>query len=31
LLEAEPSWPPQDMNKLVALMAKYDTFAPPAK
>lgn len=30
LLDEEPVWPPQDMSKLVALMAKYDTFAPEA-
>jgi quercetin dioxygenase-like cupin family protein len=29
MLEEEPAWPPQDMSKLVALMARYDTFAPP--
>ncbi len=31
LIQDEPSWPPEDMGKLVALMAKYDTFAPPAQ
>ncbi len=29
LIKGEPSWPPKDMSKLVALMARYDTFAPP--
>ena len=29
LIKDEPSWPPKDMGKVVALMAKYDTFAPP--
>ena len=29
LIKDEPSWPPKDMRKVVALMAKYDTFAPP--
>ena len=29
LIKDEPSWPPKDMSKIVALMAKYDTFAPP--
>jgi quercetin dioxygenase-like cupin family protein len=29
LIEDEPSWPPKDMGKVVALMAKYDTFTPP--
>ncbi|MCA9942093.1 MAG: cupin domain-containing protein [Anaerolineales bacterium] len=28
MLQNEPSWPPQDMSKVVALMTKYDTFAP---
>lgn len=28
LLKNEPSWPPQDMSKVVALMAKYDIFSP---
>lgn len=31
LLDEEPVWPPQDMSKLVALMAKYDTFAPETR
>lgn len=31
MLEEEPVWPPQDMGKLVALMAKYDTFAPETR
>jgi hypothetical protein len=26
----EPSWPPADMSPVMALMAKYDTFPPPA-
>ena len=30
LVKHEPSWPPKDMSKIVALMARYDTFAPPA-
>ncbi len=30
LVKNEPQWPPQDMGKLMALMAKYDTFAPTA-
>ena len=30
LVKAEPAWPPKDPGKVVALMAKYDTFAPPA-
>jgi mannose-6-phosphate isomerase-like protein (cupin superfamily) len=30
LVKGEPSWPPKDMSKLVALMAKYDTFPPQA-
>lgn len=29
LIKDETSWPPKDMSKVVALMAKYDTFAPP--
>lgn len=29
LIKDEPSWPPRDMSKIVALMEKYDTFAPP--
>lgn len=29
VIKGEPSWPPKDMSKVVALMAKYDTFAPP--
>ena len=29
LIKDETSWPPKDMSKIVALMAKYDTFAPP--
>ena len=30
LIAAERSWPPTDMGPLVALMAKYDIFPPPA-
>jgi mannose-6-phosphate isomerase-like protein (cupin superfamily) len=30
LMAAEPAWPPADMGPLLALMAKYDTFPPPA-
>jgi hypothetical protein len=30
LMANEPSWPPADMGPAVALMAKYDTFPPPA-
>ena len=30
LIKDEPSWPPKDMSKVVALMAKYDTFPPQA-
>jgi uncharacterized cupin superfamily protein len=29
LVKNEPAWPPKDMSKVVALMAKYDTYAPP--
>lgn len=29
LLANEPEWPLKDMSKVVALMAKYDSFAPP--
>lgn len=29
LIQDETSWPPRDMSKVIALMAKYDTFAPP--
>lgn len=29
LIKHEPSWPPKDMSKLVALMAKYDIFPAP--
>lgn len=28
LVKNEPEWPPQDMGKIMALMVKYDTFAP---
>jgi quercetin dioxygenase-like cupin family protein len=31
LIQDEPSWPPADMGKMVALMAKYDTFTPEAR
>lgn len=31
MIKDEPSWPPKDMGKMVALMARYDTFAPPAE
>lgn len=31
LVKGEPQWPPADMSKVVALMTKYDTFAPEAK
>lgn len=31
MLDEEPVWPPQDMGKLVALMVKYDTFAPETR
>lgn len=30
LVKNEPHWPPQDMGPVIALMAKYDTFAPTA-
>ncbi|MCU0501949.1 MAG: cupin domain-containing protein [Anaerolineae bacterium] len=30
LVKTEPSWPPKDMGKVIALMAKYDTFPPQA-
>jgi quercetin dioxygenase-like cupin family protein len=30
MLDEEPVWPPKDMGKLMALMAKYDTFPPEA-
>lgn len=26
----EPVWPPADMTPVMALMARYDTFPPPA-
>lgn len=29
MIANEPQWPPRDMGKVVALMARYDTFAPP--
>ncbi len=28
-VNSEPSWPPQDMSRMAALNAKFDTFAPP--
>jgi mannose-6-phosphate isomerase-like protein (cupin superfamily) len=31
LVRNEPSWPPKNMGKIVALMAKYDTFPPSAR
>ena len=31
LIQNEPSWPPVDMSKVSALMAKYDTYPPSAK
>jgi quercetin dioxygenase-like cupin family protein len=31
MLKDEPSWPPQNMNRWIALMAKYDTFMPPVE
>ena len=30
MVKSEPSWPPADMSKLLALRAKYDFFDPPA-
>jgi mannose-6-phosphate isomerase-like protein (cupin superfamily) len=30
LIASEPSWPPADMAPVTALMAKHDTFPPPA-
>jgi len=30
LMASEPFWPPADMGPLMALMARYDTFPPPA-
>jgi mannose-6-phosphate isomerase-like protein (cupin superfamily) len=30
LMASEPSWPPADMGPLLALMARHDTFPPPA-
>ena len=30
MMANEPSWPPADMGSVMALMAKYDTFPPPA-
>jgi hypothetical protein len=29
LMQSEPSWPAADADKLLALMAKYDTYTPP--
>jgi len=31
LVQSEQSWPPADMGKVFALMAKYDTYAPMDK
>lgn len=31
LAQSEPSWPPQDMGKVLALYAKYDTYLPDDK
>jgi mannose-6-phosphate isomerase-like protein (cupin superfamily) len=31
MMAAEPSWPPADVGPLMALMARYDTFPPPAR
>ncbi len=31
LMQNEPSWPPSDMSKVSALMAKYDTYVPMGK
>jgi mannose-6-phosphate isomerase-like protein (cupin superfamily) len=31
LMAAESKWPPDDMAPVLALMAKYDTFPPPAQ
>lgn len=28
LVQSEPSWPPQDVSKVLALYEKYDTFLP---
>lgn len=30
MMAGEPSWPPSDLGPLMALLAKYDTFAPPS-
>jgi mannose-6-phosphate isomerase-like protein (cupin superfamily) len=30
MMSSEPTWPPADMAPVLALMAKYDTFPPPA-
>jgi hypothetical protein len=29
-MAGESKWPPDDMGPVLALMAKYDTFPPPA-
>jgi mannose-6-phosphate isomerase-like protein (cupin superfamily) len=31
LMASEPIWPPADIGPVLALMAKYDTFPPPAE
>lgn len=31
LAQSEPTWPPQDMSKVLALYEKYDTFLPAAR
>ena len=31
LIKQEPAWPPRNMETVVALMAKYDTFATPVR
>jgi hypothetical protein len=31
LVANEPSWPPADMSKLIALREKYDFFDPPVR
>jgi hypothetical protein len=30
LMANEPTWPPEDPARVLALMARYDTFPPPA-
>ena len=29
LMAAEPSWPPEGMEPVLAIMRRYDTFPPP--